>query len=254
MIIPKNINCSVNNCPGLIHRHVFLNGVLTIEAPVKLTNVKILKRANIGAFTYISNNSVINNVARIGRYCSIASNVVLWNRTHSLESLSTNPMFCNTNSVWTYPFTKYDESLDWFASMKEGNQSKKTFKHHSDIQIGNDVWIGNGAKVLYGVHVGDGAVIGAGAVVTKDVPPYAIVGGVPAKIIRFRFDENLINQLLSIKWWNYSPRILVGLNLKSPHLIIDKLLQRINSTDVALVPHKFKIEKKGESFIQTEVQ
>lgn len=70
------------------------------------------------------------------------------------------------------------------------------------VVIGNDVWIGAYAKIVEGVRIGDGAVIAAGAVVTKDVPPYAIVGGVPAKIIKYRFEEKQIKQLLELKWWN----------------------------------------------------
>lgn len=75
---------------------------------------------------------------------------------------------------------------------------------HLDVEIGNDVWIGERAILIGGIHIADGAVVLAGAVVTKDVPPYAIVGGVPAKIIRYRYDEEIINFLLNIQWWNNS--------------------------------------------------
>ena len=76
------------------------------------------------------------------------------------------------------------------------------------MNIGNDVWIGANAMILGGITIGDGAIIGAGAVVTKDIPPYAIVGGIPARIIRYRFPNDVINALLSSQWWNLSENIL----------------------------------------------
>ncbi|MGN1275552.1 MAG: CatB-related O-acetyltransferase, partial [Floccifex sp.] len=82
---------------------------------------------------------------------------------------------------------------------------EKEFRKQSRTVIGNDVWIGNNVTILAGVSVGDGAVLAAGAVVTKDVPPYAIVGGVPAKILRFRFDDGTIKELQKLEWWNKNP-------------------------------------------------
>ncbi|MDE5763719.1 MAG: CatB-related O-acetyltransferase [Ruminococcus sp.] len=93
-------------------------------------------------------------------------------------------------------------------------------------RIGNDVWIASGAQILHKVTVGDGAVIGGGAVVTKDVPPYAIVAGVPARIIKFRFDENTINELLSLKWWDWPQDVI----LKNIEWMIQ---QDINSDTIA---------------------
>ncbi len=79
----------------------------------------------------------------------------------------------------------------------------KAWDNKGDIVIGNDVWIGYEAVVMPGVHIGDGAIIGTRAVVTRDVPPYGIVGGVPARIIKYRFDEPTIQMLLKIKWWDW---------------------------------------------------
>lgn len=85
-----------------------------------------------------------------------------------------------------------------------------------DIQVGSDIWIGTDAMILSGVHIGDGAIVAARSVITKDVPPYAIVGGVPAKVIKFRFDQDVIAQLLEIQWWNWSDeKIKEAINLLS---------------------------------------
>lgn len=125
----------------------------------------------------------------IGKYCSIACGArFLFNSAnHTMRSLS------------TYPFPLfYDE---W----EHGMRVDKAWDNKGDIVIGNDVWIGYEAVIMAGVTIGDGAIIGTRAVVTKDVPPYTIVGGVPAKPIRKRFSEDVIERLLSLKWWDLSP-------------------------------------------------
>lgn len=124
----------------------------------------------------------------IGKFCSIACGVkFLFNSAnHMLSSLS------------TYPFPIFFE--EWGL---DGKNVANAWDNKGDIIIGNDVWIGYEAIILAGVAVGDGAVIGARAVVTKDVPSYTIVGGVPAKAIRKRFPEETISALLEIKWWDW---------------------------------------------------
>ena len=124
----------------------------------------------------------------IGKFCSIACEAkFLFNSAnHSLSSLS------------TYPFPIFFDELD--LDVKD---ITKAWDNKGDIVIGNDVWIGYEAVVLAGVTIGDGAIIGARAVVTKDVLPYTIVGGVPARPIRKRFTQETIDFLLKIKWWNW---------------------------------------------------
>ena len=124
----------------------------------------------------------------IGRFCSIACGArFLFNSAnHKLQSLA------------TYPFPIFFEK--WGL---ERQQVAKAWDNKGDIVIGNDVWIGYEAVILAGVTVGDGAVIGARAVVTKDVPPYTIVGGVPARVIRSRFPEETVKALLRLKWWDW---------------------------------------------------
>ena len=125
----------------------------------------------------------------IGKFCSIACGTkFLFNcANHTLKSLST----------YTFPLF-YEE---WEL---EKSNITTVWDNKGDIVIGNDVWIGYEAVIMAGVHIGDGAIIAACAVVTKDVPPYTIVGGTPAKEIRKRFDTEVIQQLLKLKWWDWS--------------------------------------------------
>lgn len=121
---------------------------------------------------------------KIGKFCSIAENVEIFlDGEHETQNIS------------TYPF-------GYFKVFK--TKKKYIAKSKGKVTIGNDVWIGDRVTILSGVNIGDGAVIGACALVNKDVAPYTIVGGVPAKIIRKRFDDETIEKLLKIKWWNWS--------------------------------------------------
>lgn len=124
----------------------------------------------------------------IGKFCSIACGAkFLFNGgNHTLGSLS------------NYPFPVFFE--EWGLSK---NDVARAWDNKGDIVIGNDVWIGYEAVVMAGVHIGDGSVIGTRAVVTKDVPPYTIVGGVPARKLRMRFDEDTISRLQASEWWNW---------------------------------------------------
>ncbi len=133
----------------------------------------------------------------IGKFCSIACGAkFLFNSAnHSLSSLS------------TYPFPIFYE--EWGLDRKNVAEA---WDNKGDIVIGNDVWIGYEAVILAGVTVGDGAVIGASAMVTKDVPPYTIVGGVPAKPIRKRFSEETISEMLALKWWDW-PKERIARNI-----------------------------------------
>ena len=129
----------------------------------------------------------------IGAFCSISDHVFIGGAEHPIEWVSTSPVFQNTrHSGPTKRFVKYDAPA-----------SKHTI-------IGNDVWIGHGVTIKSGVVVGNGAVVGSNALVTKDVPPYAIVGGVPAKVIKYRFDDSVIDALLSIRWWELADEELEG--------------------------------------------
>lgn len=125
----------------------------------------------------------------IGKFCSIAcgAKFIFNSANHTLSSLS------------TYPFPIFFE--EWGLDVKN---ITKAWDNKGNIVVGNDVWIGYEAVILSGVTIGDGAIIGARAVVTKDVPPYTIVGGIPSQTIRKRFSQDTIDTLLKIKWWDWS--------------------------------------------------
>ncbi|WP_312941863.1 CatB-related O-acetyltransferase [Oscillibacter sp.] len=124
----------------------------------------------------------------IGKFCSIAcgAKFLFTSANHTQKSLS------------TYPFPIFFDEWDLD---KKGIAS--AWDNKGDIIIGNDVWVGYEAVILSGVHIGDGAIIGTRAVVTKDVPPYTVVGGIPAREIKKRYEEGIIQQLLQIGWWNW---------------------------------------------------
>ena len=148
-------------------------------------------KGTIGLGSYIGPECSID--ASIGRFCSIAANVKTVNGFHpSNRFVSTHPAFFST--VKQAKFTFVEEKL--FQELKYADE-----QCHA-VTIGNDVWIGENAVIFGGVHIGDGAIIAACAVVTKDVQPYAIVGGVPAKLIRMRFNEETVDKLLAFKWWD----------------------------------------------------
>ncbi len=161
----------------------------------------VTKGTKIGRYSYIGEYTKIDDKVIIGRYCSIADNVLIGATRHPTNWLSTSPF-------------QYDYWIDAKCPKKQYTISKKT-------EIGNDVWIGANVIIQTGITVGDGAIIGSGAVVTHDIPPYGIAVGVPAKVIKYRFNEDIIKILLDKKWWNRKHEYIQ----KLPFDDIDKCLE-----------------------------
>lgn len=145
-----------------------------------------VRDSELGDFSYIARNSQVYNT-RIGKFTCIGPNVNTGMGAHpSSEFVSSHPLFYSTLGQ-SSGMTFVDKNL---------------FEEFPETIIGNDVWIGNNVSIKYGVTIGDGAIIGSGAVVTKDVEPYSIVGGVPAKVIKYRFEKEQIRFLQEFRWWD----------------------------------------------------
>ncbi len=146
----------------------------------------IINNVVLGSYSYIGKNSLIQNV-KIGKFCSIANNVIIGLGKHPVKNFSTSPIFYRKKN--TLGINLFKENMD--------------FNQYEETIIENDVWIGARVIILDGVKIGNGVIVAAGAVVTKDVPDYAVVGGVPAKIIKYRFSKSKMEYLLKHSWWDY---------------------------------------------------
>ena len=185
-IINKQLNCQINITAGIDAKTTFGGKNL-------ISSHTAIHGSQIGYLTYIADGCRLP-ITKIGKYCSLSDHIELILGNHpSSRFVSTYPAFYRNEIIFGKKYTKTQR----FNEFSYSDEEKKWF-----VTIGNDVWIGKGVKIKNGVKIGDGAIIAAYAVVVKDVPPYAIVGGVPAKIIRYRFEQNEIDWLLELKWWD----------------------------------------------------
>lgn len=198
----------------------------------KLLRVKIDPQAKIytpvsatdftlGAGSYISANAFISNTS-IGKFCSVGPNFLCGWGTHPINGISTSPVFYSTQRTLGYTFSSVDK-----------------VEEMAPVTIGNDVFIGANVTVLNGVTIGDGAVIGAGAVVSKNIPPYAVAVGCPIQIIKYRFDPETIERLLSLKWWDKEEQDLQL--LEKNFFDVQKILTQLET--VAMNTHEPDLKK-----------
>lgn len=162
--------------------------------------------SQIGKYTRINPSCHLARV-KVGNFTAIGMNSILGLGRHPLNYASTHSIFYKKNNI----------KNDWVKPID--------FQEGLPIQIGNDVWIGRNATIMDGVTIGDGSVIATGAIVTKDIPPYAIAGGIPANVIKYRFSPQVIDRLLEIKWWNLSDeQITENIEFfRDPELTLEKI-------------------------------
>ena len=182
----------------------------SIGEKVKLYTPFHIYNSVVGDYSYIAQNSYIS-FTTIGKFCSIGPNVLCGWGIHPTNGISTSPYFYSTIKQNGETLSKTDK-----------------IQERKPIQIGNDVFIGANVTILDGVTIGDGAIIGAGAVVSKDIEPYAIAVGSPIKIIRKRFNDETIRNLINIQWWNFAPEELK--DVEQMFFEVDKFIAKYIST------------------------
>jgi acetyltransferase-like isoleucine patch superfamily enzyme len=180
----------------------------------------IMTRA-IGSFTYIGRKCEVYSTHSIGRYCSLGQEILIGLGPHPTDWLSTSTFFYR-KSMWAGA-----PMIDEFYASHEVDFKAVT----RPVVIGNDVWIGSRAVVMAGVHIGHGAVVASGAVVTKDVEPYSIVAGVPAKPIRKRFDDATVGRLLASEWWRVRPDLIKGLDYSDVNAMLAQISRIKSASD-----------------------
>lgn len=173
-----------------ISKFAYIHYKSNISKYSKIKSGAKIFQSTINRYSYVSRNTALYYTT-VGKFCSIGMDSKIGLPTHTISHLSTSPIFTEKNNATG--FTWSDRTLN---------------TPYKPVKIGNDVWIGDNVIILGGVTIGNGAVIGAGAIVTKDVPDYSIVAGIPAHIIRYRYNHEIINMLNNIKWWNLSSSFL----------------------------------------------
>lgn len=182
----RDIYNSLTFDKAIIDSGCIINNRSTVGNDCHILNNCIILNSTVNPYTYIGKNSQVQN-SFIGSFCSIANDVIIGTGSHPTNLFSTSPLMYHCKNTFNMSLVDSDHQFD----------------EYKPIIIGNDVWIGARAIILDGVNVSDGAIIGAGAVVTKNVPPYAIVAGVPARIIKYRFPPDKIESFLVLKWWSW---------------------------------------------------
>ena len=209
---------------------------LDIEVPFFMhkTFFNVRNHCNVGAYTLFRGGR-ITSLKKIGRFCSVAPDVTIGDGEHPTSFLSTHHFQYGGN---LFDFWKH------FKDHKGNQKLSDEDVTREPPSIGNDVWIGAGVYIKRGVKIGDGAIIAAGAVVTKDINPYEIVGGVPAKPIRKRFSDIIIRDLLEIQWWNYPIKSLRNFDFRNVEKCIiairegvDKGIMRPAEYDIIKIRH-----------------
>jgi acetyltransferase-like isoleucine patch superfamily enzyme len=202
--------------------------VLDMEENVSISSAKFgFRHLSIGAYSYVRSGCELMNLSRIGRFCSISNGVLLG---HDREG----------------------HPLDWVTTHPFAFESRRHDAKAPPARVGHDVWIGRDAVIFEGVNVGTGAVVAMRAVVTKDVPPYAVVAGVPARVVKYRYSRgpassfSLIEALIASSWWRYAPAELLALPIDAP----EEFLLALNSGLPEKVYDCVRLTRAGHAVIR----
>jgi acetyltransferase-like isoleucine patch superfamily enzyme len=212
---------------------VLLHGIIRLNAGARIV------KSTIRGPLFLNKNSQVGPDVVVGKYFGMNESCFIARATVGAfgaigARTAINPFNHPTSWLSTNEFQYHPKSFDWVNEYNEFVRLERTPDMFRRVSIGNDVWTGHNVNVMAGVNVGDGAVIAAGAVVTKDVPPYAIVGGIPATVLRFRFPEKTIERLLRVKWWELELAQLSGLPFRDIERCLD-LIEAIKAKASALV-------------------
>lgn len=185
-----------------------IGGTIWLEPHTRLGGVEVFPNCRMGMHSYMV-SGLMRSTVSIGRYCSIGRDVSIGTGEHALEALSTGGPIQNN-----YPFKRF--------SVADKTRNIRTI-------IEDDVWVGDKATIFSGVTIGMGAVIGTGAVVTSDIPPYAVAVGMPARVVKYRFEDHIIQQLIESEWCNYDPDDILTICNKLNEM--DTFLERLQKSD-----------------------
>lgn len=227
-LLEQGISTHLN--PGAV-----LPDEVVLETPCSLKWMNVVHSLHLGAFSYAVSGFYFG--CRIGRYCSFGEQVQIGRHPHPLHWASTSPFF-----YWQYK-NVIDQELPPGVELNVVKDFKRSAPpvQAKLTTLENDVYIGHGAFIMPGVRVGNGAVIAAMSVVTKNVPPYAIVAGSPAKVVRFRFPEEQIAALLQSRWWEFAPWQLKGAKVDDIEAFLEHVTQLRNAGEPVYEPAKIRL-------------
>lgn len=193
---------SIARAGGRIAASAYVAESAALEAPVDIADsVTFYGKSSLGRFSYLNVGCVVYHNVSIGRFCSIGRLVEIGLAKHPVDFLSTHPFQFAQSPFSRAPGYTALQTEDW--------------QFHAPTKVGHDIWIGAKAAIASGVTVAHGAVVAAGAVVVNDVNPYEIVGGVPARVIRRRFSDAIVDELLALRWWDMDIKYLAGLSFRN---------------------------------------
>ncbi len=226
------INCYVNDTGETVH----LDGLLRLNAGA------CIYKSKVRGPLFLDCNAQLGPDASIGKYCSLGRDTYIARSTIGSfcptgARVAINPFNHPSDWLSTHEFQYRGDSYGWVDEYRDLGRLERSPDMFTVVTMGSDVWTGHNACVMGGVKVGHGAVIAAGSVVTKDVPPYAVVAGVPATIKRFRFGDQLIERLLQSHWWDLELRQLSGLPFRDVERCLDRI-DEIRSSNITATESK----------------